>query len=113
MLLCSNNTFRCLGITVLAACPLITKPFSLYAANSQAKKVLVLHSSYHDLLRIYFSNKKHPKKIISDYVETVDLACSKERIQDRIIECIYKKYKSMRAKFSISNFNVSLTLTYL
>ncbi len=72
MLLCSNNTFRCLGITLLTTCLLTVGPISLYAENSQAKKVLVLYSSYHDFPRIYFSNKESPKKIISDYVETVD-----------------------------------------
>jgi len=83
MLLCSNNAFRCLGITVLAACLLITQTVSLYAENSQAKKVLALHSFHHDFLRIYFANKKSPKKIISDYVETVDFALQKSLISNR------------------------------
>jgi len=97
MLLCSNSAFRCLEIKVLAACLLTAGVISSYAKNSQAKKVLVLHSFHHDLLRIYFAYKKSPEKIISDYVETVAFAftggLNSKRIKDHIIEYVYQQYK--------------------
>jgi len=49
MLLRSHNTLRCIGITVLGVCLLTARPISLYAEDSQAKKVLVLHSYHHGL----------------------------------------------------------------
>jgi hypothetical protein len=108
MLLCSNNAFRCLGIKVLAACLLTARQISLYAENSQAKKVFVLHSSHHDLPRIYFAKKKSPKKIISDFVQTVDFAFAEgliiKRIQDHIIKCVYQQHKNMKVKLSIFIF---------
>ncbi len=46
MLLRSNTTLKCFGITVLAACLLTALPTSLHAEDNRVKKVLVLNS-YH------------------------------------------------------------------
>ena len=66
MLLCSNNPFRFLVITLLAACLLTAWPISLYAENSHAKKVLVPHSSHRILSRFKNIDKGCKDSLIKD-----------------------------------------------
>ncbi len=66
MLLCSNNPFRFLVITLLAACLLTAWPISLYAENSHAKKVPVLHSSHRVFPRFKNIDKGCKDSLIKD-----------------------------------------------
>jgi len=66
MLLCSNNPFRFLVITLPAACLLTAWPISLYAENSHAKKVLVLHSPHRVLSRFENIDKGCKDLLIKD-----------------------------------------------
>jgi len=66
MLLRSNNPFRFLVITLLAACLLTAWPISLYAENSHAKKVLAVHSSHRVISRFENINKGCKDSLIKD-----------------------------------------------
>jgi len=120
MLLCSNNAFRCLGITVLATCLLIACPIFLYAEDSQAKKVLVLHSYHHALLRIddiekaIDSTLKKDDPIIKTHTEYMD---SKRIYDSTYIRPLYElyKYKFRNCKFDviICSDNNALNLLFL
>ena len=66
MLLCSNNPFRFLVITLPAACLLTAWPISLYAENSHAKKVLVLHSPHRVLSQFKNIDKECKDSLIKD-----------------------------------------------
>ncbi len=104
MLLCSNNAFRCLEITVLAACLLTAWPISLYAEDSQAKKVLVLHSYHHGLSRINAIDKgiesalKKDDPIIETQTEYLDINKIYDSAYIRHLYEIYK-YKFRNRKF--------------
>jgi len=66
MLLCSNNPFRFLAITLPAVCPLTAWPISLCAENSHAKKVLAFHSSHRGLSRFENIDKGCKDSFIKD-----------------------------------------------
>ncbi len=66
MLLCSNNPFRFLAITLPAACLLTAWPISLYTENSHAKKVLSFHSSHRVLSRFENIDKGCKDSLIKD-----------------------------------------------
>ncbi len=110
MLLCSNNAFRCLGITVLATCLLTACPIFLYAENSQVKKVLVLHS-YHDALpriddiyKAIDSALKKDDPIIKTHTEDMD---SKRIYNSTYIRPLYELYKY---KFRNCQYDVIICL---
>ncbi len=66
MLLCSNNPFRFLVITLLATCLLTAWPISFYAENSHAKKVLAFHSSHRVPSQFENINKGCKDSLIKD-----------------------------------------------
>lgn len=66
MLLCSNNPFRFLVITLLATCLLTAWPISLYVENSHAKKVLAVHSSHRVPSQFENINKGCKDSLIKD-----------------------------------------------
>jgi len=69
MLLCSNNPFRFLVITLPAACLLTAWPISLCAENSHAKKVLTF------LAWLFSAHKEigHAKKVLTFHSSYRDL----------------------------------------
>ena len=118
MLLCSNNAFRCLGITVLANCLLTACPKILCAEDSQAKKVLVLHSYHHDLPRIddidrtIDSALKKDDSTIKAHTEYMD---SKRIYDSTYIKPLYElyKYKFKNCKFDVIICLDNNTLNFL
>lgn len=106
MLLCSNKPFRFLAITLPAVCPLTAWPISLYAENSHAKKVLVLHSYHHDLSFVDNIDKGIESALKKDdpTIETHTEYMDTKRIYDspciRQLHEIYK-YKLRNRKFDV------------
>ena len=106
MLLCSNNPFRFLAITLPEACLLTAWPISLYAENSHAKKVLALHSYHHGLSLVDDIDKgiksalKKDDPTIETHTEYID---SKRIYDSTYIRPLYElyKYKFRNCKFDV------------
>jgi len=106
MLLCSNNPFRFLIITLPAACPLTAWPISLYAENSHARWVLVLHSYHHGLSLVDDIDKRIESVLKKDdpTIETHTEYINTKRICDsEYIRQLYEiyKYKLKNRKFDV------------
>ena len=109
MLLRSNNALRFLGITVLAVCLLTAWPISLYANDSEIKKVLVLNS-YHpgftwsdgimDGIRSEFKKSEQNIQIDIEYMDT-------KRISD--LQHYNNLYKLYKYKFIKRDYDLILT----